>query len=128
MPSGRNSESFLGTKTLRRGKGSKEPFFKSRIRARRFSARLASNILMLTLSMPAAPRLRLTALKESRSNLGVILPVKEWTFCFLLLLIPIKIDQPRGDKRRAIGECYLAKSALTGKEHGRANGGLRLAC
>ena len=47
---------------------------------------------MLTLSMPAAPRLRLTALKAASINWGVILPVKEWTFCFLALLIPIMID------------------------------------
>ncbi len=77
------------------GKGSKEPFFKSRSKARRLSLRLASNILMLTLSIPAAPRLRLTDLKESSSNGRVILPVKEWTFCFLVLLIPIMIQNRR---------------------------------
>ena len=39
--------------------------------------RLASNILRLTRSMPAAPRLRLTALKAACNSAKVILPVRE---------------------------------------------------
>ena len=56
----------------------------SRIRAARFSSRLASNILMLTLSMPAAPRFRFTALKACVINGRVILPVNECTLRFLI--------------------------------------------
>src|SRR5215475_4283855 len=38
---------------------------------------------MLTLSIPAAPRLRLTALKLSRINPSVIRPVREWALMIL---------------------------------------------
>jgi len=31
-------------------------------------------------------------LKAASIKRGVILPVKEWNFCFLVLLIPIMID------------------------------------
>ena len=55
------------------------PNFSSRISAKRFSSRLASNILIDCLSSPAAPRLRFTALKALRSVSRVILPVSECT-------------------------------------------------
>lgn len=52
--------------------------------AARFSSRLASNILTLTLSTPAAPRFRFTAWKACRMSLGVIRPVSECTLIFFI--------------------------------------------
>ena len=82
IPRGRNSVSFLGMSTRLSGE-MKEPDLRSRINAWRLSSRLASNILRLTLSIPAAPRLRLTALKLASINPSVIRPVREWALMIL---------------------------------------------
>jgi len=70
--------------TRRKGSGRKVPVFSSRISAARFSLRLASYILMLTLSTPAAPRFRFTARKASGMRSGVILPVSECALIFFI--------------------------------------------
>src|SRR6266536_4854383 len=70
---------------------------------------------MLTLSIPAAPRLRLTDLKESSSKGRVILPVKEWTFCFLVLLIPIMMHNCREPGAELFENVSYRPAALTGK-------------
>src|SRR5712691_1131603 len=72
----------LGMWTRRKGWDWYVLSLRHRIRARKFSSRLLANRAMLTLSIPAAPRLRLTFRKAIRISSGVILPVNE---CALIL-------------------------------------------
>ena len=85
MPNGRSLvvPGPLGIILRRKGLGRKFPVFRSLISAARFCSRFASNILTLTLSIPAAPRFRFTARNAWSINRGVILPVSECTFLFL---------------------------------------------
>jgi hypothetical protein len=114
--------------TRRNGRGRNCPVFTSRISAVRFSSRFASNILMLTLSTPAAPRFRLTAWNACRITLGVILPVSECTLIFLLMaslsrVVTTKFRPAsfRGCFLAPVSECCIGDGFLgcPGKSTGR---------
>src|SRR6266705_2649111 len=77
IPSGRVFPASLKMWTRRDGRGRYVPSLSLLIRASKFWRRLLSYRRMLTLSIPAAPRLRLTFRKAVASKGRVILPVNE---------------------------------------------------
>lgn len=105
------------------GKGWKVPRFRETIRACRLLARLASNMPMLTLSTPAAPRLRLTRRNAWCINGRVIRPVSEWCLMFSfrspsISTYPHLVGGLESPGRAARGKCCLARLGLPAR--GRA--------
>ena len=93
----------------------------SRISAARFSSRLASNILMLTLSTPAAPRFRFTAWKACRMSLGVIRPVSECTLIFFMASLSRSVTTEFGRSSR--WGMFLSGLAAFHRFPGKGSGG-----
>src|SRR4029077_9074960 len=124
MPSGRGLPSPLGIQTRRKGRGLNVLLLSSRIRASKFWSRLFWNRRMLTLSIPAAPRLRLTLRKAVRIRVSVILPVNE---CALILAtrrsFPAELLETTDGRFGATRpwRMFLSKRPLPG-EAGRAVG------